>query len=112
MNDYNKARPQCTLPHKNVQGFNGYQEVTNEDLITLYEPPNHNLYSMRAKLLQSYLTLGNSMDCSPLGSYVHGILQARILRWVAISSSRGSSQPKDQTHVPSVSCTGRRVLYH
>ena len=38
------------------------------------------------------------------GSSVHGILQARILEWVAISYSRGSSQPRDQTHVPCVSC--------
>ena len=43
--------------------------------------------------------LSNSMDCSPPGSSVHGILQARILEWVAISSSRGSSQPRDQTCV-------------
>ena len=39
------------------------------------------------------------MDCSPSGSSVHGILQARILDWVAIPFSRGSSQPKDQTWV-------------
>ena len=44
-------------------------------------------------------TLWNPMDCSPPGSSVHGILQARILEWVAISSSRGSSWPKDQTQV-------------
>jgi len=37
------------------------------------------------------------MDCSLLGSSVHGILQARILEWVAISFSRGTSQPRDQT---------------
>ena len=43
------------------------------------------------------------MDCSPPGSSVHGIFQARILEYVAISSSRGSSQPTDQTHVSCVS---------
>ena len=48
---------------------------------------------------QSCLTLCNPMDCSPPGSSVHGILQARILELVAISLSRGSSQPKDQTQV-------------
>ena len=53
--------------------------------------------------------LCDSVDCSPPDSSVHGILQARILESVAISFHRGSSQPRDQTHV---SCIGRRVLYH
>ena len=44
---------------------------------------------------QSCPTLCHSMDCSSLPGSVHGILQARILEWVAISSSRGSSQPRD-----------------
>ena len=48
---------------------------------------------------QSCPTLGDPMDCNPLGSSVHGILQARVLEWVAISSSRGSSQPRDRTQV-------------
>ena len=47
------------------------------------------------KSLQLCLTLCNPMDCSPLGSSVHGIFQARILEWVAISSSRGSSPSRD-----------------
>ena len=46
---------------------------------------------------------------SPSGSSVHEIPQARILEWVAISFSRGSSWTRDQTHV---SCIGRRILYH
>ena len=50
--------------------------------------------------------------CSPLESSVHGILQARILEWVAISSSRGFSQPRDRTHVSHASCIGKQVLYH
>ena len=45
------------------------------------------------------LTICDLMDCSPPGSSVHLILQVRTLEWVAISSSRGSSQPKDQTWV-------------
>ena len=45
------------------------------------------------------LTLCDPMDCSPPGSSVHGMSQARILEWVAISCSRGSSQPRDQAHV-------------
>ena len=48
---------------------------------------------------QSCPTLSDPMDCSPPGSSVHGILQARILEWVAISFSRGSSQPRDWTQV-------------
>ena len=48
------------------------------------------------------------MHCSPPGFSVRGISQARLLEWVAISFSRRSSQPRDQT---CVSCTGRRVLY-
>ena len=49
-------------------------------------------------------TLCNPMDCSLPGSSVHGISQARILEWVAISSSRGSSWPRDRAHVPYASC--------
>ena len=45
------------------------------------------------------LTLCDSMDCSPPGSSVGGILQARILEWVAIAFSRASSQPRDQIQV-------------
>ena len=44
-------------------------------------------------------TLGYSMDCSPPGSSVHGILRARILEWVAFPFSSGSSQLRDQTQV-------------
>ena len=51
------------------------------------------------------------MDCSPLASSVHEIFQARILEWVAISSSWGYSQPRDQTHISPVPCICRRILY-
>ena len=56
---------------------------------------------------QSCPTLCHPMDHGLPGSSVHKILQARILEWVAISSSRGSSQPEHGTHV---SCIGRRIL--
>ena len=56
-----------------------------------------------------YLTLCDPMDCSPPGSSAHRVSQARILKWVAISSSRGSSQPRDGTRI---SCAGRQVLHH
>ena len=48
---------------------------------------------------KSCLTLCDPMDCGPPGSSVHGILQARILEWVAFPFSRGSSQPRDRTQV-------------
>ena len=64
----------------------------------------------RAKLLQTCLTLCNSMDHSTPGSFVHGILQARILEWVAVSSSRGSSQWRNWAHISYVSCIDRWVL--
>ena len=64
-----------------------------------------------AKSVQLYLTLCKPMDWSPSGSAVHGILQARILEWIAMPFSRGSSQPRDRTHISYVSCIGRWILY-
>ena len=61
-------------------------------------------------ITQSCPTLCCSMDCSPPGSSVHGILQARIMEWAAMPSSRGSSQPRDQTHISYVSCISRQVF--
>ena len=52
------------------------------------------------------------MDCSPPGSSVHGISQARILVWVVISSSRGSSWPRDWTRVTHASWTAMWILYN
>ena len=49
------------------------------------------IYESESEVAQLYLTLCEPMDCSPPGSSVHGIFQARILEWVAISFSRGSS---------------------
>ena len=56
-------------------------------------------------------TLGNPLDCSLPGSSVRGLFQARILEWVAISYSRGSSPPRDQSCVSCVSCIDRWLLY-
>ena len=65
-----------------------YQKVYSWDLVAVC-----------AKSLQSCPTLSDPMDCSPLGSSVQGILQARILEWVAISPSRESSKRRDWTCV-------------
>ena len=51
------------------------------------------------------------MNCSPPGSSVCAIFQARILEQDAISLSRGSSRPRDRTHISCVSCIGRQILY-
>ena len=64
---------------------------------------------MPAQSLQSYLTLFDPMDHSPPGSSVHEILQARILEWVAMLSSRECPQPRDQT---CVSCTAGGFFTH
>ena len=59
---------------------------------------------VRAKLLQLCPTLCNCVDYSTPGYSVHRILQARIMEWDAMSSSRGSSRPRDQTHISCVYC--------
>ena len=51
------------------------------------------------EVTQSCLTLCDPMDCSLPGSFVHGIFQAIVLEWIAISFSKGSSQPRDRTQV-------------
>ena len=67
---------------------------------------------VHVKLFQSFPTLCDPMDHSPPGSSVHGILQARILEWIAIPFCKGSSWSRDQTHISYVFCTDRQVLYH
>ena len=57
-------------------------------------------------------TLCSPMDCSPPGSSAHGISQARILEWVAISSFRRSLWPRVWTHISCSPCIGRQILYH
>ena len=66
-------------------------------------------YTLRCIVTKSCLPLCDPMNYSMPGSTVHGIFQARIMEWVAISFSRGSSQPRYQT---CISCIGRRIIYH
>ena len=63
----------------------------------------------RKKILVAQLcpTHCDPRDCSPPSSFVHGILQARILEWIAVPFSRGSSQPWDRTHI---SCMAGRFF--
>ena len=72
---------------------------------------NNSIYTTVCMFSGSYVS--NSLQpCSPLRSSLCGIFQARILKWVAISSSRRSSWPRDWTHISCASCIGRRILYH
>ena len=62
-------------------------------------------------LAQLYLTLCDPMKCGRPGSSVHGISQARILEWVAISYFRGTFQPRDQIHISCISYSCRQIFY-
>ena len=84
-------------------GLIGLISLQSKELSRLSSP------AAAAKSLQSCLTLCNPRDGSPPGSTVPGILQARTLEWVAIPFFRGSSWPRDWTHVSCVICIGRRT---
>ena len=80
-----------------------------DKVFCLSKPWFLHLYKVKeseSEVTQSCPTLCDPVVCSPPGSSVHGILQARILEWVAISFSRGSSQPRDRTQVSRIA--GRR----
>ena len=70
----------------------------------------HVLMGVCAESLQSRWTLNNPMDCSIPGSFVHGILQARIPEWIAMPFSRESSWSRDQAHISYISWFGRQVF--
>ena len=79
----------------------------HSDLHPPREPFSFNSYWSESESVQLCPTLCDPMDCSPPGSFVHGILQARILEWDAIPFSRVSSWPRDQTQV---SCMAGRFF--
>ena len=74
--------------------------LPHSHIVTSWFPPK--LVCAVCLVTQSCLTLCDPMDCGPLGSSSVGIFQARILKWVAMSSSRGSSQPRDWIQVPCI----------
>ena len=76
-------------------------------IYTLYILKPAMLYKKWSESTQLCPTLGNPRNCSPPGSSVNGISQARILEWIAISFSRGFSQPRGRTRV---SCTAGRFF--
>ena len=85
--------------------FSGHHRALSKSFLCCTVGPCY-LFCVCAQLCP---TLCDPMDGSPPGSSLHGISQARILEWVAISYSRGSSQPKDQTCVSKVSCISRVI---
>ena len=100
----------------NVSNSNGCKDEASVACwpLTSYCVARSRLGKRKVKVLvaQSCPTLGNPMDCSLPGCSVHGILQARILEWIAMPSSRRSSQPRKRTHICYVPWIGRQVLYH
>ena len=66
--------------------------------------PLETVLKCESEVVQSCLTLCDPMDCSLPGSSVHGLFQARVLEWISISFSRGSSLPRDRTEVSHVVC--------
>ena len=98
-----------------LMGQNVSKNETNMQMIINLNISSGSVYTWNFNLIidtkesevsQSCLTLCDPVDCSLLGSSVHGIFQARVLEWVAISFSRGSSQPRDRTQVSCI--VGRR----
>ena len=98
--------PDSTSSKNNWEPYIGYNSrswgFSNCLKIRQLDIQNFHLAYQIPNVAQSCLTLCYPMDCSLPGSSVHGIFQARILEWVAISFSRRSSQPRDQTQVSCV----------
>ena len=86
-------------------GIESGSPALQADALTSEPPGKPTAAAVAAKSLQSCSTLCDPMDCRLPGSPIHGISQAIILEWVAISFSRGSSQPKDRTHI------SQQILY-
>ena len=93
---------ELSLKHSKLIWFMSWPLVTIQVFISI----SRGLSMEVSKVTQSCPTLCDPVDCSPSGSSDHGILQATILEWVAISFSRGSSQPRDRTRVSHIG--GRR----
>ena len=90
------------------RSFCGKQSCRSSKTVNI-ELPHDPVTYLTVLVTQMCLTLCDLMECSPPGSSVHGILQARILEWVTISFYRGSPQPRDRTQI---FCIAGRFLYH
>ena len=105
----------CSLPGSSVYGFSRQEYWSGLTFLTPGDLPDPGIKALSCTgsgwwfRHQVVSDSCDSMDCRLPGSPVHGILQAKILEWVAISFSRGSSQPRDQTQV---SCIAGRFFTH
>ena len=95
----------------NILGFVNHI-IPVKDNLTLLLWGKSNYCVWVSLCVPSWPTLWDLMDCSPPGCSIHGTFQVRLLEWVAISSSRGSSWPRDWTCVSCISCIARQILYH
>ena len=90
---HGEARP--TLTTRVSTGENSGRLGVDRKVILGGKKSNSAVVGSEVKVTPLSPTLGNPIDCTPPGPSVHGILQARILEWVAIAFSRESSQPRD-----------------
>ena len=95
----------CNVEHGKILQLCGFNTHCYQDNVNMKS-------ESESEVAQSCPTLCDLMDCSLPGSSVQGIFQARVLEWITISFSRGSSQARDQTSISCVSCIGRWILYH
>ena len=91
-----EAQAGIKIAGRNINNLR-YADITN--LMAESEEKLESLYEGESEVAQSCLTLCDPMDCSLSGSSIHGIFQARVLEWIGISFSRGSSRPRNQTPV-------------
>ena len=110
--------PIC-LPHASWSSFNKLSSNTKKNCLRtprgrlLVHFPLPFVAACEVLHAQSVVSaICDPIDCGPPSSSVHGIFQARILEWVAISLSRESSWPRDWTHNSCISSTGRWVPHH
>ena len=102
--------PVCTVKAREIgRVASFYSTLAWRDYKCFEQPSMTSVHTCCSLVAKSCATLCDPMDCHLLGPSVYGISQARRLEWVAISFSRGSSQPRDWT---CISCIGRWFLYH
>ena len=107
---YLEVPTKMPLCHKNYFELKAIKKQQTQEKLSL--PSAFLPKCMHAKLFQSHPTLFDLMDYNLPGPSINGLLQARILELVVISSSRGSPLSRDRTRVSWVSCIGRQILYH